>query len=245
MATTTPPSPVNLLKPSSWMNLSPPPTHKCVQQFLIVNVVLPIAIYYAASMVVSDMPALAFSAIPPAVEALQQLVAYRLLDPISCTVVVSVVLAVGLMYWTNEPKVLLLQHSILTVSFGIALLVSIHWDENIFWRYYREFCGTTDDKRVMLMAQWRDPNVKALTKTVSWVWGVGMLVEAVVRVGFVVLLPIKVMVILSPCLAFVFTIAVCSWTVWFAKTHGFHMVTNDKEITVTTANPSHTIYQTI
>ncbi|ETV93678.1 hypothetical protein H310_12445 [Aphanomyces invadans] len=243
MATTTSaPSPVRLFKPSSWMSLSPPPTHKCLQQFVVVNVLLPIAIYYAAALAMPDMPALALSATPPALEALQQWIAYRLLDPISCAQVASIVLAVGLMYLTNEPKVLLLQHSIMTVSFGCAILVSIHWDENILWRYYREFCGTTDDKRVALMAQWRDPNVKALSKTVSWVWGIGMLAEAVVRIAFVVLVPIKIMVILSPCLALLFTVIVCTWTVRFAKAHDFHLVTKADDAP---ANPSHTLYQTI
>ncbi|CAK4619197.1 hypothetical protein LEN26_001710 [Aphanomyces euteiches] len=235
-------SPVSLLKPSSWLNLSPPPTHKCLTQFLVVNVVFPLAIYYSAAVFMTDMPALALSAIPPAAEALQQLVAYRLFDPISCVQVLSILLAIAVMWMSNEPKILLLQHSIMTYCFGTATLLSLNWEENLIWRYYREFHGTTDEKRVTMMAQWRDPRVRAMTKTICWVWGLTMLLEGTVRIAFVVIVPVKLMVILSPLLALGFTAIVFLWTYHFAQANGF----STTEIDLAYARPQGTtVYQTI
>ncbi|KAF0703783.1 Aste57867_7541 [Aphanomyces stellatus] len=238
-------SPVRLLKPSSWMNLSPPPTHKCLAQFLVVNVVLPVAIYYAAAQLTTDTIALALSAIPPALETLQQVVAYRLLDPISLAQVVSIVLAIAILTVTHEPKVLLLQHSITTFTFGLLMLVSLNWDENLVWRYYREFYGTTDDMRVAMMAQWRDPHTRVLSQRICVVWGIGLLLESTVRVALIALLSVPSMVILSPALAFLFAALLLAWTMHYTKMHNFPPPTSPLSATTSLGHQPSKLYQTM
>ncbi len=75
-----------LLRSPSLMDLRPPPTHKNLPQFLLINIVLPVVIYYLVVPSTTDMVAVLLSALPPAGESLYQFRAYHCLDPISALV---------------------------------------------------------------------------------------------------------------------------------------------------------------
>ncbi|KAF0703784.1 Aste57867_7542 [Aphanomyces stellatus] len=183
--------------------------HKHVYQFLTVNVFLPILIYYIMIVVVTEAIALALSAIPPAAEAVHQMVAYRNTDPISSLQVLSIVLAIVFMCLTNDTRILFLKDSITTSIFGISLLVSTLWKENLVWHYYFQFESDSEEKRRDLLALHALPDVAAMTKHICLVWGGMFICEAAIRVVFIYLVSTNVMVVLSPCLALVFASLGC------------------------------------
>ena len=65
---------------------------------------------------------------------------------------------------------------------------------------------------------WQYPRFRAVIRAMTIVWGVGYVIEALVRVGLSLLLAIPVFLIVSPLLAFAVTIGLISWTVTYART---------------------------
>ena len=64
---------------------------------------------------------------------------------------------------------------------------------------------------------WQYPRFRAVIRVMTIVWGVGYVIEALVRVGLSFLLAIPVFLIVSPLLAFAVTIGLISWTVTYAR----------------------------
>jgi phosphate/sulfate permease len=64
---------------------------------------------------------------------------------------------------------------------------------------------------------WQYPRFRTVIRVMTIVWGVGYVIEALVRVGLSFLLAIPVFLIVSPLLAFAVTIGLISWTVTYAR----------------------------
>ncbi|RHY28378.1 hypothetical protein DYB32_006023 [Aphanomyces invadans] len=179
------------------------PPHKHVYQFVAVNVVLPVAIYYIAQVFTSDDAlALALSAIPPGLEALVQMVVYETVDPLSQ--IVSIVVAIVFMCITNDAKVLFVKDSLTTALCGATLIASTRWKQNVVLRYYY-MVGVHDDGRDV------PPAITQVSAHICRVWGGLFIFEALVRVGFIYSCSTSVMVIVSPCLALICSAAGIMW----------------------------------
>ncbi|ETV77123.1 hypothetical protein H257_09019 [Aphanomyces astaci] len=167
--------------------------HKQVYQFLVVNVGLPVVIYYVGREFTSEALALALSAIPPAIEALVQMLAFQTVDPLSVFQIVSISLAIAFMCVTNDPRLLFLKDSLTTALCGVALILSTTWKQNLVLRYY--LTGVSDDSKQ------DTPHLAQQCAHICYVWGSLFIAEALVRVGFIYTCSTDVMVILSPCMA--------------------------------------------
>lgn len=66
-----------------------PPTHKNAAQFVLINLVLPLVLYYASLPFTTELRAVLLSALPPALDTLYQILAFRCLDPISALVLLT------------------------------------------------------------------------------------------------------------------------------------------------------------
>ncbi|KDO25076.1 hypothetical protein SPRG_09216 [Saprolegnia parasitica CBS 223.65] len=189
------------------------PPHKNAAQFLLINLVLPLLLYYVSIPFATELHAILLSALPPALETLYHIVAFRCLDPISALQVLATVLALAVLFVTNEPKVLLVKDSFTTMTIGVGFLLSLQSEsENLVWHYVRGFYGSTDAKRASLATYWRHPEVQAVSARVCRVWGVALLLEASLRVTCIGLFSISSIVLLSPLLALVFALLVLLWT---------------------------------
>ncbi len=79
----------------------------------------------------------------------------------------------------------------------------------------QRFSATTSEKQAWWNTMWRTR--PAFRRGFRVVWGVGLLVEAAVRIPLIYVLPIQVMVGLSTVLqAAVFTLLI-AWTMWYGK----------------------------
>ena len=79
----------------------------------------------------------------------------------------------------------------------------------------QRFSATTSEKQAWWNTMWRTR--PAFRRGFRVVWGVGLLVEAAVRIPLIYVLPIQVMVGLSTVLqAAAFTLLI-AWTMWYGK----------------------------
>ncbi|EQC27441.1 hypothetical protein SDRG_14765 [Saprolegnia diclina VS20] len=209
-ASAEPPKAFTPLLPSTASSSWP---QKNAAQCVLINLVLPLLLYYASMPFTTELRAMLLAALPPALETLYQILVFRCLDPISALQVLATASALAALFLTNEPKVLLVKDSFTTMTIGAGFLLSLQWDdENLVWHYVRGFYGSSDAKRASLAVYWCHPEVQAVSKCVCRVYGVALLLEASLRVTCISLFSIGSMVLLSPLLALAFALLMLLWT---------------------------------
>ncbi|KDO34697.1 hypothetical protein SPRG_00760 [Saprolegnia parasitica CBS 223.65] len=187
-----------------------------ILRMVLVDFAAPVVIYSIASSYTNDVVALLLSAIPPALNSVLVMVQRRSLDPISCLVVVSIALSAALAAITSDAKLLLVKDSFLTFVFGLAFLFSVGCGtENLIWRYYRQMAGP--DATSHLDALYASAIVRTSTNLMCYVWGAGLVVEALLRLVLIYLLPIHTMAYISPTLIVLTLASLGYWNAWYAK----------------------------
>ncbi|OQS05341.1 hypothetical protein THRCLA_20648 [Thraustotheca clavata] len=208
-----PPQPPRLLPlTSSLTNLQLPKTHKSALQCVMVNIFFPMLIYYISLIFTSDLYAIVLATLPPTIETIVQLIRLKYVDPISLLQIVATTFAILVLWVTKEPTILIVKDSFTTMTLGIGLLVSLSWEENLIWHYFREFYGTNDSKRLAISRHWCNKSVQVASKRVCLVWALAMLLEAGIRIILSLVLSVSAMIIVSPLLALSFTALVLLWT---------------------------------
>jgi hypothetical protein len=107
----------------------------------------------------------------------------------------------------------LIKDSFLTASFGFLCLGSLLVDRPLMFYINRQFVAGDDPVRLEWWnGLWQYPNFRAAQRLVTAVWGITYLVEALLRVGFALILSPAQVVAISPLMAFSVMIVLIAWT---------------------------------
>ncbi|KAI8852817.1 hypothetical protein BC829DRAFT_430401 [Chytridium lagenaria] len=188
-----------------------------ILHLLIVSIILPIVLYSVLTKWFSQVIALAISGIPPFLDALWSLIRSRRLEPIATLVVVSIILSIIVAVVTADARILLAKESLTTVVLGIGFLVSIAMPYNLIWIYNQMFTRNDAAALAELEVQWVKPGVRRVTDLLCVLWGVGLLLEAVIRVALIFILDINVMAYVSPAILVASLVILIAWTVGYIK----------------------------
>jgi hypothetical protein len=121
---------------------------------------------------------------------------------------------------SGDPRFLLLKSSIVTGTVGLTFLLTSRRGRPLTLAATQSF---NPARSAELSEKYRtDPHVQHLYKFSSAIWGLGLLLEAAVRVPLVYQLPISVMVGVSEAMMVATFASLITWTVWYirrAKAH--------------------------
>jgi hypothetical protein len=187
---------------------------------LLVNAVAPFAAYQVlTSLGVSSVPALASSAVFPVLGIVWSFARTRRPDIIGVVSLSFILVGVAASLLSGDPWFVLVKDSLMTGVFGLLCLASLVLVPRPLLFYFgRQFSSTGDPARAAVFeSMWQYPHFRAAIRLMTIAWGVGYLIEALVRVGLSFLLPIPVFLIISPLLALGVTIGLISWTVAYAR----------------------------
>jgi hypothetical protein len=188
---------------------------------LLVNAVAPVLAYQVlTNLGVSSMTALASSAIFPVLGTGWSFARTRRPDIIGVVSLTFILVGVATSVVSGDPRFVLVKDSLMTGLFGLLCLGSLVLVPRPLLFYFgRQFSSGGDPARAAAFeSMWQYPHFRAVMQVMTIVWGVGYLIEALVRVGLSFLLTIPVFLIVSPLLAFGVTIGLISWTVAYART---------------------------
>ncbi|KAJ3099539.1 hypothetical protein HDU97_002982 [Phlyctochytrium planicorne] len=184
---------------------------------ITVNIILPLVIYSVLVNRLGQTMALILSGIPPLLDALLSLIRRRKFEPIASTVVVSIVLAIIVSVLTQDNRTLLAKESLTTICLGIGFLVSVGFSYNLIWQYNRQFAGDDAEAQAELEEQYKIPAVKSFTNKLCVLWGVGLIVEAIIRVALIYIVDINIMVYVSPAILVLFMVILITTTLQMIK----------------------------
>jgi hypothetical protein len=187
---------------------------------LVGGAIVPLAVYYAVrGHLHSDATALMIAGCPAAGWVLVEWLRRRRADPIGLIVlfgfVAGVIASVAL---GGNAFVLKVRDSAFTAMFGVACLVSLTWRRPILFFIGRALsAGSDPDKLRAYDEMFNMPTAPRTFAIITACWGLGLIIEAGLRIVLAVVLPTGAFLAASPALAGVVFGGLFALTVWFSK----------------------------
>jgi hypothetical protein len=181
---------------------------------LVFDVAMPIVAYNVLDNYgVSTLWALVAGGLFPAINNLRVWVKSRRLEPLGIIVMTFLVVGTAATLISGSVFFALIKESFLTATFGFICLGSLMAERPLMFYINRQFVAGDDPARIEWWnGLWQYPHFRAATRFVTAVWGIAYVVEALVRVGFAMILSPAKVVAISPVMAFGVTIVLIAWT---------------------------------
>ena len=168
---------------------------------IVINIVLPILIYLALTTYThtSDFLALVISGVPSTIEGIVGVIRRKRIDLLSGFVLLSIIISLILIGLGGNPKIYLIRESFFTVAFGLAYLISLLFKKPLAFYISRFFAtGNHPENIPWFDSLWQYQQFRHMMRTITVVWGIGLLAEAAIRTSLVITLSIVQFLIISP-----------------------------------------------
>ena len=200
---------------------APPDGYTLLNQMLptlVFDVAMPIIVFNVLTHYgISTLYALVVGGVSPAINNLRVWVKARRLQPLG--IIVISFLAAGTITSVISGSVFfaLIKESFLTATFGFICLGSLLAERPLMFYIIRQFVAGDDLERLeWYNGLWQHLRFRSAQRLVTMVWGTAYLVEALLRVGFALVLSPAQVVVLSPVMAFGAMICLIAWTRYYS-----------------------------
>jgi intracellular septation protein A len=181
---------------------------------LFFDVAMPIVAFNVlTSYGVSTLWALVAGGLFPAINNLRVWANSRRLEPLGIIVMTFLVIGTATSLISGSVFFALIKESFLTAAFGFICLGSLLVERPLMFYINRQFVAGDDPVRLEWWnGLWQHPAFRAAQRLVTAVWGIAYLAEALLRVGFALILSPRQVVAISPVMAFGVMIVLIAWT---------------------------------
>ena len=181
---------------------------------LIVDVAMPIIVFNLLTHYgVSTLWALVAGGLFPALNNLRVWATSRRLEPLGIIVMSFLVIGTAASLISGSVFFALIKESFLTATFGLICFASLLTERPLMFYINRQFVAGDDPAKLEWWnGLWQYPHFRAAQRTVTVVWGVAYVAEAVLRVVFALIMSPAEVVSISPIMAFGVTIVLIVWT---------------------------------
>lgn len=185
---------------------------------VVLNGVIPFFIYWGLTHFtsVSQFVALVASGIPSLAESIVGIILRRRIDFLAGIVLTGIGVGLIITFLGGNPKIFLIRESFFTVAFGLAFLVSLLLPRPLMFYIARHFASGNDAASVANFNSSRQN--ERFFRVMSAVWGVGLLLEAVVRVSLILTLSVEQFLAISPFVLYGIIAALFIWTFRYGRT---------------------------
>jgi hypothetical protein len=177
---------------------------------------LPLVTYYALRLAgVTDWLALLAATLVAGARVVRAAVRGRAANPFATLMVVAFGVSLALSFLTGDARLMQIKGPVIAAAVGITFLVMAALGHPLRLDAAKLY---EPEKAAWRSEQFRtNPVVRHGYRTVSVVWGAGLLIEAIVLVPLIFLLPIDVMVAVFSVIGIGFFGALIGWTAWYQK----------------------------
>jgi intracellular septation protein A len=165
----------------------------------------------------SPTVALACGALFPLADLVYGVVRSRRLGAIPALSFVAIVAGLGLAFATGNALFAILKDSLFTTVFGLVFLGSLLGPRPLIFQLNRDLAGEDAGALAAIDALWERPAARQAFRLMTLVWGVGLLLEASVRVVVALTLPVTTAAALSPLIPVAVIGGLLVWTVRYVR----------------------------
>lgn len=179
---------------------------------LLLNGVVPWALYVWLQHYMSSLAALSVATLVPLAENLLYLAKHRKLDAFGSLMLFTFILTFVLVLLGGSEKILLVRESLITASVGLVFLGSLLFRRPLMFYLAERFVG-----RSQFAANWNYAYFRSVMRLMTFVWGLILTAEAAVRVTMAFELSTEHYLALSNFVLYGFIGAAALWTVVYRK----------------------------
>jgi intracellular septation protein A len=179
---------------------------------VVFDVAAPLVAYYLLRHAgKTAVTALLLSGVFPVIGVTITAVRNRRLDVVGALVLAGIVVGTAVGLVSHSARLLLIEGSVPTAVFGIACLGSLRARRPLFFNVVLEFTGPDSAKGREMTRLW-EQGYGRIFRVITVVWGVGLLIEAALRVVIVYNTSIGTALAISKAMPFVATGILSAWT---------------------------------
>jgi hypothetical protein len=184
-----------------------------------VNFLLPWLAYRIALPHWGMLVALYASAAPPILWSIVEFIRTRRVDSLSAFVILGIALSIGMMALGGSPRLLLVRESLISGVIGAVFVVSLLFPRPlIFYLARATVARKTEDGATRFEAAWNErPALRRSIRLMTLVWGVGLVVENLLRCWMAWRWPIERYLLISPIVGYGIYGGLTIWTVFYRK----------------------------
>jgi hypothetical protein len=187
---------------------------RSIAMILIFDVAAPLVAYNVLRAVgLTAVTALLLSGVFPALGVAIGAVRNRRLDVVGALVLAGIAVGTILGLVSHSPRLLLVEGSVPTGIFGLACLGSLWAPRPLMFYFAVEFNGPDTAKGREMIRLWQHEGFRRVFRIITAVWGVGFLLEAVLRVIIIYNTSTGTALATSKVTPFVFAVIFSAWTV--------------------------------
>lgn len=168
---------------------------------ILMNAALPFFMYLGMNNVLhqSEFLSLCATGVPPMLVSIISIVRTRRIDFLAGVVLLGIVVGLVIALVSHDPKLLLIRESFFTATFGLAFLISLLFPKPLTYYAARALAtGNNLEQQRRFESKWQDSPFRTRMRVHAAIWGVGLFLEAAVRVPLVFFLPVAQFLIIAP-----------------------------------------------
>jgi hypothetical protein len=197
-----------------------PPSIRGVVPSLIIDGLVPYVVYklLTSRLNITEVPALALSAVIPSAHAIIGVVRRRQLDFFAIVVLVGIVVSAAATLAGGGPKLLLIRESFVTGAIGLVALSSFAWRRPLLFYIGRQFSAGSERAAVeRFNGLWQYPAARRTFRVLTAVWAIAWLGEFALRVGMVLTLSVSQVLAIAPFVFNGITLTLLGWTFAYVR----------------------------
>ncbi|MDR9019102.1 hypothetical protein FEP53_00444 [Burkholderia multivorans] len=185
----------------------------------VVNLLLPWVAYRVAHPYFGETGALYASAVPPVVWSIVEFVRSRRVDAVSLVVLFGIALSIVGMTLGGSARTLLMRESLASGAIGVVFLLSLFRERPLIFylaraTVAREMAGGA----ARFEAVWAEQSgLRQMLRLMTFVWGVGMTLEMLLRCWMVATWPVERVLVVSPIIGYSVFGGLLAWTFWYRR----------------------------
>ncbi|WP_336776951.1 VC0807 family protein [Paenibacillus sp. MMO-58] len=179
---------------------------------LLINGVVPWALYIWLSAYMSSIAALSIATLVPLVDNIVHLMKHRKLDAFGSLMLFTFLLTIILVLLGGSEKILLIRESLITASVGLVFIVSLFFSRPLMFHLAKRFIGGSE-----FPSNWAYAYFRFVMRLMTLVWGIMLTAEAAVRVYMVYHMSTESYLAFSNFVLYGFIGAAVLWTVVYRR----------------------------
>jgi hypothetical protein len=178
-----------------------------------VNLVLPWLTYRLLIPHTTEFTAIAWSAAPPTLWSILELIRHRKIDALSALVLAGIGLSLAALLFGGSPRMLMVRENLFTAPIGLLFLASLIMKKPlIYYAAHATLSRQAPDAAARFEAAWQRPSVMHGLRVMSLVWGLGLVIQGVLLGWMAWTWPVERFLILSPIIGYGILAALGLWT---------------------------------
>ena len=161
----------------------------------------------------TSVSALLASGLFPAIAVGISTIQHRRLDVVGAVVLAGIIIGTILGLVTRNARLVLVEGSVPTAVFGLACLGSLRTRLPLMYSFTLEVIGHDTAKGREMTGLWQYEEFRHIFRVITVAWGIGFLIEAVLRVVIVYNTSASTALAISKTTPFLFAGIMCAWTV--------------------------------